>query len=287
MRGALKSTTVDTSTNAADFDAGLDDVFTRIAGRYDRLCDVFSLLAHRYWKTVMARHIARDPGSSLLDVASGTGDIAIRVARRTETKAKVIIAGDICPAMLAIAKRKANAQSLKIHFFRLNAHELEVPDSSVDAYAISFGMKICHRPLVLKEAWRVLKPGGRIYCLEASRIPVALVHSAYLRYMDWCLPLIARMATGGDRGAYDYLLRGVHDFPGAPLFAREIQSFGFQHATYRYMTFGIVALHVAAKPMTVRHERRFSWRAACAVCLQPQSTPQPDGRAGVLEMAGD
>jgi ubiquinone/menaquinone biosynthesis methyltransferase len=197
----------------------------------------------------MARQIASDRGSSVLDVASGTGDIAIRVARRKDAADKIIVAGDICPAMLAIAKRKASHHAIRIDFRYLDAHELDVPDSSVDAYAISFGMKICDRVRVLQEAFRVLKPGGRIYCLEASRIPVSFVHAAYLRYMDWCLPLIASIATDGDRSAYDYLLRGIHDFPGAPLLAREIESFGFQNASYRYMTFGIVALHVAAKPV--------------------------------------
>jgi demethylmenaquinone methyltransferase/2-methoxy-6-polyprenyl-1,4-benzoquinol methylase len=239
-------------TNAAAFDAGLDDVFTRIAGRYDGLCDVFSLLAHRYWKSTMARQIADDRGLNVLDVASGTGDIALRVARRRDAAKKVIIAGDICPAMLAIAKRKARDNDVKIDFRHLNAHQLEVTDSSVDAYAISFGLKICDRILVLQEAFRVLKPGGRMYCLEASRIPVGFIHSAYLRYMDWCLPLIARIATGGDRGAYDYLLKGIHDFPAAPQLALEIDSFGFENTTYRYMTFGIVALHVETKPLAGR-----------------------------------
>jgi demethylmenaquinone methyltransferase/2-methoxy-6-polyprenyl-1,4-benzoquinol methylase len=141
---------------------------------------------------------------------------------------------------------------VKIDFRHLNAHQLEVANSSVDAYAISFGLKICDRTQALREAFRVLKPGGRIYCLEASRIPVSFVHAAYLRYMDWCLPFIARIATRGDRGAYDYLLKGIHDFPGAPLLACEIESFGFQNTTYRYMTFGIVALHVATKPMSAK-----------------------------------
>jgi demethylmenaquinone methyltransferase/2-methoxy-6-polyprenyl-1,4-benzoquinol methylase len=250
VRGPLKSSSANmTSTNAAEFDAGSDDVFTRIAGRYDRLCDVFSLLAHRYWKSTMARQIAGDRGLSVLDVASGTGDIALRVAQRRDAADKVIVAGDICPAMLAIAKRKASDHSLNVYFRHLNVHELDVPDSSVDAYAMSFGMKICDRTLVLKEAFRVLKPGGRIYCLEASRIPVPAIHAVYLRYMDWCLPLIARIATGGDRGAYDYLLRGIHDFPSAPLLAREMEAFGFRNASYRYMTLGIVALHIAIKPM--------------------------------------
>jgi demethylmenaquinone methyltransferase/2-methoxy-6-polyprenyl-1,4-benzoquinol methylase len=87
-----------TSTNAGEFDSGSDDVFTRIAGRYDRLCDVFSLLAHRYWKSTMARQIAGDRGLSVLDVASGTGDIALRVAQRRDAADKAIVAGDICPA---------------------------------------------------------------------------------------------------------------------------------------------------------------------------------------------
>ncbi len=237
------------STNAAEFDASSDDVFTRIAARYDRLCDVFSLLAHRYWKSTMAREIAGDRGSVILDVASGTGDIAVRVAKRCRVNRKAITASDICPAMLSIAKAKAAALKLPVEFQHLDAHHLSpIADKSVDTYAISFGMKICDRSLVLKEAFRVLRPGGMFYCLEASRIPVSWVHLAYLRYMDWCLPLIARIATRGDRGAYDYLLRGIHDFPGAPGFAGEIEASGFGKVAYRYMTFGIVALHVATKP---------------------------------------
>jgi ubiquinone/menaquinone biosynthesis methyltransferase len=239
------------SSNAADFDAGTEDVFTRIAGRYDRLCDVFSVFAHRYWKSAMVRRIAQDPGSMLLDVASGTGDIALRVAASGGANPKRVIASDVCPAMLAIAKRKAATRRLSVDFRLLDAHRLsEIADESVDAYAISFGMKICDRPSVLKEALRVLTPDGTFYCLEASRIPVPAVHTAYLKYMDWCLPLIARIATDGDRGAYDYLLRGIHDFPGAPALAREMEAFGFENISYQYLTFGIVALHVARKPRT-------------------------------------
>ena len=124
----------------------------------------------------------------------------------------------------------------------------EIADASIDVYAISFGLKICERRLVLEEAFRTLRPGGSILCLEASRIPAAFFHSVYLGYMDWCLPLIARIATGGDRGAYDYLLRGIHDFPGAVELAREFEGAGFVDVAFTYLTFGIVALHVARKP---------------------------------------
>jgi demethylmenaquinone methyltransferase / 2-methoxy-6-polyprenyl-1,4-benzoquinol methylase len=238
------------STNAAEFDARTDNVFTRIAGRYDKLCDIFSLFAHRSWKSTMARQIARGRWLTLLDVASGTGDIALRVAARPGMEGRAIIASDICPGMLAVAKLKAAANAKTPVFRILDAHRLdEIEDESIDCYAISFGMKICDRPKVLQQAFRVLKPGGLFHCLEASRIPTSFIHSAYLKYMDWCLPLIARIATDGDRGAYDYLLRGIHDFPGAPELAKEISAFGFREVSYRCLTFGIVALHVAQKPI--------------------------------------
>jgi demethylmenaquinone methyltransferase/2-methoxy-6-polyprenyl-1,4-benzoquinol methylase len=237
------------SSNAAEFDAETDDVFSRIASRYDRLCDIFSLLAHRYWKRSMAGRISRDPGAVVLDVASGTGDIALRVASRQMGRPKRIIASDICPEMLAIARAKAVARQLSLEFEHLDAHRLtEVADASIDAYAISFGLKICDRRLVLGEALRVLRPGGSMFCLEASRIPLNFINAAYLRYMDWCLPLIARIATRGDRGAYDYLLRGIHEFPGAVDLASEFEEAGFVDVTYTYLTFGIVALHIARKP---------------------------------------
>ena len=237
------------SPNAAEFDGRADDVFSRIASRYDRLCDVFSLFAHRYWKATLARRIACDAGGSLLDVASGTGDIALRVARLD--RARRIVATDACPAMLAVARAKAERAGARLEFRLQDAHELAaVGDGSVDACSVSFGAKICDRGRLFKAAYRVLRPGGSFYCLEASRIPLAPLHRAYLRYMDWCLPIIARLATAGDRSAYDYLLRGIHEFPGAPALRAELEAAGFGAVSYSYLTFGIVALHVAIKPDT-------------------------------------
>jgi ubiquinone/menaquinone biosynthesis C-methylase UbiE len=113
---------------------------------------------------------------------------------------------------------------------------------------MSFGMKICDRARVMAEAHRVLKPGGRFLCLEAARIPVPWVHAAYLKYMDWCLPLIGRLAAEGDRSAYDYLLRGVHGFPEQQALVRELEAVGFESVRYTNLTLGIVALHEAVKP---------------------------------------
>jgi ubiquinone/menaquinone biosynthesis C-methylase UbiE len=97
------------------------------------------------------------------------------------------------------------------------------------------------------EAFRVLKPGGRFYCLEAARIPFAPLHWLYLKYMDWCLPFIARVAVN-DPSAYNYLLRGIHEFPTQTEFADELRATGFEGVSFENLTFGIVALHRATKP---------------------------------------
>ncbi len=239
--------------NAASFHPDEDNVFARIAGRYDGLCDVFSLYAHRLWKSRMAQKIADHPGGLVLDVASGTGDIPLRVLRQLGTRprampAKKLLVSDLCPEMLAVARSKLGPDNPAVEYAILDAHHLrEIESSSIDLFSIAFGMKICDRQRVLSEAQRVLKPGGSLFCLEAARIPVGLVHAAYLKYMDWCLPTIARLATGGERSAYDYLLKGIHDFPDQSAFAQEIEGFGFRDVAFENLSLGIVALHEGVK----------------------------------------
>ncbi len=237
--------------NSAEFSPSDDNVFARIATRYDFLCDIFSLGIHRLWKRSMVKTIAQGVPDTVLDIASGTGDIALRLATKLPQGSSIIVS-DICQPMLDMALAKVdeleNPQA-KLTFQILDAHNLsQIDDNSVDAYAISFAMKICERDLILTEALRVLKPGGRFYCLEASHIPLGLIHKAYLKYMEWCIPVIARLATGGDRSAHDYLLRGIHDMPSQQAFIRELEIFGFQDISYKNYSLGIVALHKATKP---------------------------------------
>jgi demethylmenaquinone methyltransferase/2-methoxy-6-polyprenyl-1,4-benzoquinol methylase len=234
--------------NAAGFEPRRDDVFARIAGRYDLLCDLFSLGMHRMWKRGMARQMSQHPGDVVLDVASGTGDIPMRLVRRGGRPRELWVT-DISSGMLDIAERKLKACNVNLQFALRDAEKLsEVSASSVDVYSISFGMKICNRAEVVREAFRVLKPGGYFYCLEAARIPWGWLHRMYLAYMGWCMPLIGRIATGGDASAYLYLLRGVRDFPDQRTFAMELEEAGFAEVSWRNMTFGIVALHVGRKP---------------------------------------
>ena len=248
--------------NAAAFAPEVDDVFARIATRYDTLCDIFSLYLHRRWKARMAAHIAAAPGATVLDVASGTGDIPLRVLRRWRQRQGgaqpstpvTIIVSDLSNAMLAMARQKigvpAQGNGAAIVDYRLlNAYDLAgIADNSVDVYSISFGMKIMDRDRVMREALRVLKPGGHFFCLEASHIRWGAVHRAYLHYMQWCLPLIAKLQGNSDTSTYRYFLKGIEDFPDQAGFAREIESMGFGPATFENLSLGVVALHTARKP---------------------------------------
>lgn len=237
-----------TTTNAASFAPERDDVFARIAGRYDLLCDLFSFGIHRLWKRGMARAMAQHPGEVVLDLAAGTGDIPLRLLKRGGQPRELWVT-DISEGMLAIARPKLEGKDPSIRFELLDAENLhQIPDASIDLCSMSFGMKICDRARVIREVYRVLRPDGRFYCLEAARIPVPALHSLYLLYMGWCMPLIGRIATGGDRSAYLYLLRGVREFPDQKSFAAELTSIGFHGVSWRNMTLGIVALHEALKP---------------------------------------
>jgi ubiquinone/menaquinone biosynthesis methyltransferase len=238
--------------NAARLDSDTDDVFGRIAERYDLLCDIFSVLSHRYWKQRLAEQIVATKGVNFIDVASGTGHIVHRVmkllAEDPGLQRKAILATDLSEKMLAVARRKDRGIYPAITYAVGSAYHLNnVPAASVDILSMSFAMKITDRHQVLREVARVLKPGGTFFCLEAARIPVAAIHRAYLTYMNLCLPVMAGIATAGDRSAYDYLLRGIHNFPDQQQLCAEIEAHGFQNVTYKNMSLGIVALHRAVR----------------------------------------
>ena len=238
--------------NAAEFYTRQDDVFGRIASRYDLLCDLFSLGIHRLWKQRVAQVIAQEPWSVLLDCATGTGEIILRVLDlKTISEEQKIIASDISPQMLAVAQKRLPAEKAFIEFAVLDAHSLpEVPTESIDIYSISLGLKICKRKDVLHEAMRVLRPGGRLVVLEASNIPLRWLQRAYLLYMNLCMPVIGWIATKGDSSAYKYLLNGIEKFPSAEEFAQELRTIGFRDVAFQRLTLGIVAIHTARKPRT-------------------------------------
>jgi ubiquinone/menaquinone biosynthesis methyltransferase len=185
----------------------------------------------------------------LLDCATGTGDIILRVLRNKHLPdGQKIIASDISPPMLVIAQKRLAASS-SVEFRLLDAHSLaNLSDESVDLYSISLGLKICERSKVLREALRILRPGGRLVVLESSNIPFQWLDRAYRLYMNWCVPVIGWIATWGDASAYKYLLRGMENFPTAEEFALELDAIGFTDISFERLTLGIVAIHTARKP---------------------------------------
>lgn len=238
-----------TSANSASFSQQNDDVFGRIASRYDRLCDVFSFGIHRLWKRRVAQRILSENWNTLLDGATGTGDILLRVMENPSSSGRNVIASDVSARMLAIAGKRLHQYRDSVQLQLLDAENMpSIHSESVDAYSISLGLKICNRQLAIQEALRVLKPGGRLIILEASNIRWAPLNRCYLLYMSICMPLVGWLATGGDASAYTYLLKGIRNFPTAEKLAEELQSSGFSDVTFERLSLGIVAIHTARKP---------------------------------------
>lgn len=248
IRKDAVNTSPDATPNAAQFAWKTDDVFGRIASRYDLLCDIFSFGIHRLWKRAVARRIAREPWGTLLDGATGTGDIILRVLGHEHPAGRTIIAADVSARMLAIAERRLQSDS-RVQLRELDAENMpSIASGSVDAYSISLALKITDRARVIAEAWRVLRPGGRLIVLEASNIRPGWLNRAYLAYMSVCMPALGWLATGGDASAYRYLLQGIREFPTAEALAGELRDVGFEDVTFERLSLGIVAIHAARKP---------------------------------------
>lgn len=235
--------------NAADFQTDKDDVFGRIANRYDKLCDLFSFGIHRLWKRQVAKQIAQEEWETCLDLATGTGDIVLRLLKKLPTTInKKIIASDISPKMLEMAKQRLSSHNDLIDFQIIDATNIaHIPDSSIDLVSMSLGLKICPRIEALKEMQRVLKPDGKLIVLEASNIRPKWLNTLYLQYMNICMPLLGWIATGGDSSAYKYLLEGIKEFPTAEELKSEIETLGFKNVSYQRLSMGIVAIHTATK----------------------------------------
>ncbi|TDM08173.1 MAG: hypothetical protein C4K60_01335 [Ideonella sp. MAG2] len=186
--------------------------------------------------------------------AAGTGDIILRVLPQVQGGRRHIMAADLSPRMLAIAERRLQKHSAAVSLRTLDAQDMQgIPDASVDAYSLSLALKICQRQTVLQEAWRVLKPGGRLIVLEASNIRWSWVHRLYLAYMSLCMPMLGWIATGGDASAYKYLLQGIREFPSAEQLADELSAMGFEDVSFERLSLGIVAIHTARKQRAPAH----------------------------------
>ncbi|MEY4697595.1 MAG: bifunctional demethylmenaquinone methyltransferase/2-methoxy-6-polyprenyl,4-benzoquinol methylase [Pseudomonadota bacterium] len=218
-------------------------VFTRVASKYDVMNDVMSGGVHRLWKNAMMDWLAPRPGQRLLDVAGGTGDVAFRFLKRAAGSSAVVL--DMTESMLVEGRKRADAERLadRLDWVVGDAMALPFADCSFDTYTISFGIRNVTRiPDALREAYRVLKPGGRLMVLEFSQIPNDLMQKIYDLYSFNVIPVMGQIITS-DRASYQYLVESIRKFPDQDSFAAMIREAGFDQVKYRNLTMGVAALH--------------------------------------------
>ena len=231
----------------ADKQALVDDVFHKVARRYDLMNDLMSAGLHRAWKADMVTAIDPPRGATPfrhLDVAGGTGDIAFRVIAAGGSGVRVTVA-DINAEMLGVGRERAAKQGLDdvVGFVEGNAEALPFANRTYDAYSIAFGIRNVPRiEAALTEAYRVLRPGGRFVCLEFSAVDVPGLDALYELYSTNVIPALGR-AVAGDAEPYRYLVESIRRFPKPNAFAAMIGDAGFRRVSHRVMSGGIVALH--------------------------------------------
>lgn len=240
-------TTKEAAANGRPTTERVQSIFQSLAPDYDRFNRLSSLGIDRSWRrrTVKAAELKRS--SHVLDLAAGTGDLTMALARYGSPES--ILSTDFVPEMLEVGKAKAAeyAGTTSITFAAVDAQELPFADESFDVVTIGFGVRnLPDRGANFREVYRVLKPGGRYVVLEMSRPPFAVFRALYHFYLHTVIPTLGGMLTG-KRSSFEYLRDSILGFPGQVALAGELHKVGFREVTWRNLTFGIVAVHVAIK----------------------------------------
>lgn len=230
--------------SAAEKTGLVHGVFDNVADRYDLMNDCMSLGVHRLWKDQFIKTIRPRPGLKYLDVAGGTGDIAFRLRKEAGAGADITLC-DLTRHMLQKGRNRAIDRGWIKDFKWVtgNAEALPVAASSVDVYTISFGLRNVTRiDDALKEAVRVLRPGGRFFCLEFSRITDPLLAKIYDRYAVAVIPRLGQFIAK-DRGSYQYLIESIKKFPPQHVLAARMKEAGLAQVKYTNLSAGIAAIH--------------------------------------------
>ncbi|KHJ53439.1 bifunctional demethylmenaquinone methyltransferase/2-methoxy-6-polyprenyl-1,4-benzoquinol methylase UbiE [Aureimonas sp. OT7] len=236
----------ETVSGKAEKQARVDEVFHRVASRYDLMNDLMSGGMHRLWKDALVNWLApsRRPGWRFVDVAGGTGDVAFRIVEASRRNAQGTVL-DINASMLGVGAERAAKRGLQdnLTFVEGNAESLSLPDGDFDAYTIAFGIRNVPRiDLALAEAYRVLKPGGRFLCLEFSEVDLPVLDKVYDAWSFRAIPAIGE-AVAKDRASYAYLVESIRKFPNQENFASMIRTAGFERVSWRNLSGGIAAIH--------------------------------------------
>jgi len=224
----------------------VDEVFRKVAARYDLMNDLMSFGLHRTWKNALVAKVRPSLSRPFvhLDVAGGTGDIAFRVVRAGGPMTSATVA-DINPDMLRVGAERARERGLIGHvaFVEANAEALPFADESFEAYTVAFGIRNVPRiEKALAEAQRTLKRGGHFLCLEFSRVDVPVLDRLYDAYSCAAIPALGRVVVG-DGAPYRYLVESIRKFPGPDTFADMIAAAGFARVKVTRLSGGIVAIH--------------------------------------------
>lgn len=218
-------------------------VFSSVASKYDIMNDVMSVGIHRIWKEAMMDWLAPRAGHKLLDVAGGTGDISFKFLGRAGSGHATVC--DITESMLIAGKTRAEAATMSdsLDWVVGDAMALPFADNTFDVYTISFGIRNVTRPQeALNEAFRVLRPGGRLMVLEFSQLPSPMMQAAYDAYSFNVIPRMGQLIAN-DRDSYQYLVESIRKFPDQETFLEMVKIAGFENAKYCNLSLGIAALH--------------------------------------------
>ncbi len=227
----------------ADKAGRVQGVFNSVASKYDVMNDVMSMGIHRVWKDAMMDWLAPRPGQRLLDVAGGTGDISFRFLKRAGYGHATVL--DLTEPMLVEGRQRAEAGQMSdsLNWVVGDAMSLPFEDNTFDVYTISFGIRNVTRPQeALNEAYRVLKPGGRLMVLEFSQLPNDGLQKLYDLYSFNVIPRMGKLIAN-DYDSYQYLVESIRNFPDQETFLGMVRTAGFENAKYRNLSMGIAALH--------------------------------------------
>ncbi len=224
----------------------VDDVFRKVADRYDLMNDLMSFGLHRMWKDILVAKVRPSQSRPFahLDVAGGTGDVAFRVVKAGGPMTRVTVA-DVNPDMLRVGAERARKLRFddRVTFVEANAEALPFGDACFDAYTIAFGIRNVPRiEKALAEAYRVLKTGGRFLCLEFSRVDLPMLDRIYDAYSFTAIPAMGKVVTG-DAAPYRYLVESIRQFPPPDLFSDMIARAGFSRVQHTPLSGGVVAIH--------------------------------------------
>ena len=220
------------------------EVFDKVASKYDIMNDIMSLGAHRYWKELLIDWLSPEKEMHIIDVAGGTGDVARRFLKRVKGKGKATVC-DPNEFMVEEGKKNHTFKD-KIEWIIASAEDLPFKENTFDAYLVSFGVRnFSNIEKSLGEAYRVVKPGGKFYCLEFSKAENETISSVYNFYSS-IIPVMGKIIVG-DEKPYEYLTKTISNFPSQENFKKIIEGTKFKDVNYRNIFNGIVAIHNATK----------------------------------------